>query len=431
MTPITAIVFSGWLLLCGAIVFRSPFYRKAGLSPGWMVGFFLLKVGAGALYAWLFTRWPDYENRIDTWRYFVLSQAETDWLLRDPAGFFADLVTPRYADDSGLFGSRNSLLNDLKEVTVVKLAALCNLLSGRNYYVNLLFFNLIVLYGQVGIALIWSRFFRIRRPEWMVAAIVLWPSVLFWSSGFHRDGLMLHAMGWALWLSYRIFRQRRASLLQAAGWILHVGFLFVLRNYLAIVLVAGMLLALVYYYSNHRIRTITALLVIGVAGLLLLSYWAPSLSLPYMLARRQAEFLALEGGSRVSPLPLQEGWSGLLHSLPAALFRAFAAPLPWGGLKTMEWPVALENACWLLSLLPAARLVHTYFGTDKARMAWIICCLWVVVVIGLITGLTIPFVGAIARYKSLLWPLMVPPVLYWWYSLLAKRKPESLQGDRH
>ena len=246
MTPLTVLVFTGWLLLCGAIVFRSPFYRKAGLSPAWMLAFFLLKVCAGALYAWLFTRWPDYENRIDTWRYFVLSQPETDWLLRDPAGFFADLVTPRYADDSGLFCTRNSLLNDLKEVTVVKLVALCNVLSGRNYYVNLLFFNLLVLYGQVGIALLWARFFRLRRPEWMVAAVVLWPSVLFWSSGFHRDGLMLHAMGWILWLGYRIFRHQRATLAQVAGLVLHLGLLFVLRNYLAITWGAGMLLAGLY-----------------------------------------------------------------------------------------------------------------------------------------------------------------------------------------
>jgi len=384
-----------------------------------MAGLFILKVAAGAAYAWLFSRLPEYQAKVDTWRYFYQSLPETRWLLEDPAAFFADLVTPRYEQDGGLLATQNSLLNDLKEVLVIKFMAICNVLSGGRYYVNLIFFNYLVLFGIAGFGLLWARFFRVSRPTLMVAAIALWPSVLFWSSGFHRDGLLLLGVGATLWLAWRVSLQPNWT--NVVGLIVIFLVLFLLRNYLALFVATAVALAAVVYYRPLQSKWMLPVAIAsGLVIVLALGGLYPDYALPHLLARRQQEFLGLQGGSLQAPLPLDDGWLSLLRSLPEALRRAFAAPLPGPGLKTTEWLSALENSVWLVSILPAV-----WWGRHRAKTpsqkAWVVLAVSLVLAVGIITGLTIPFVGAIARYKSIIWPLMAPPVVYWWYHLISKK----------
>lgn len=384
-----------------------------------MIALLLVKVMAGIGYAWMFSRLPDYQTKVDTWRYFYQSLPETKWLLSDPAGFFADLVTPRYAKDGGLLATQNSLLNDLKEVLVIKFMAICNVFSGGRYYVNLIFFNYLVLYGIARLGLLWSRFFKVGRPALMVAAIALWPSVLFWSSGFHRDGLLLLGVGATLWLAWRVSRQPNWT--NVVGLVVVFLFLFLLRNYLALFVAIGMVLAAITYYRPKQARwMVPAVIIFGLLVLVAVELLHPEYSLPHLLARRQQEFLGLQGGSLQAPLPLDDGWLSLLRSLPEAMRRAFAAPLPGPGLKATEWLSAMENAVWLVSMLPAVWWSRHRSKTPSQK-AWVVLAVSLVLAVGIITGLTIPFVGAIARYKSIIWPLMAPPVVYWAYHVFLKR----------
>jgi hypothetical protein len=194
------LLFIAYLVLACWLVWKNPFLRKADVGMHWILMLFLIKLAAGAAYGFLFTKLPNYAQNADTWRLFFAGITEKEWLLNDPGGWLADVYTPRYAEDGGLLATQNSLLNDLKDVVVVKFIALCNLLSGSRYYVNLIFFNYLCLFGQVALAIVWSKVFKMSHAGVMLVAVCLWPSVLFWSSGFHRDGILLHFLGWASWL---------------------------------------------------------------------------------------------------------------------------------------------------------------------------------------------------------------------------------------
>jgi hypothetical protein len=415
------ILFIAYLALFAWLIFRQTWFRKMGLPGYWVLSLFVSKVAAGAAYAWLFSQQPQYEVRIDTWRYFYQSLPEKDWLITNPGQFFADLFLPRYANDQGLLATQNSLLNDLKEVLVIKLAAIFNVFSGGRYYVNLIFFNYIVLFGQVAIGVLWCKCFNLKQTKWLVAGLVLWPSVLFWSSGFHRDGLMLHCLGMVLWSGYQVFSgQKRRGWALAVG-ILHVGLLFLLRHYLAgLLLVAGCIGWLVYRFPRWATWWVPACLLLGLLVLVGVGIRHPSLSLPQLLATRQQEFLGLEGQSKVAPLPLNEGWVAMGKALPQALTRAFARPLPAAGLSLTEWLAALENLLWLLGIAPALWVCRK-FWTHPSQKAWWATVGLLVLGTALITGYTIPFIGAIARYKVLWWPFMIAPVLYAAGQMLTRR----------
>ena len=113
------VLFIIYLLLFGWLIGRSQWLRQTGVSPVWLVGLYLLKVAAGIAYGYFFTRLPNYTQNADTWRMFFAGVAEKQWLLQNPAAWLADVYTPRYAADTGLLGTENSLLNDVKDVALI------------------------------------------------------------------------------------------------------------------------------------------------------------------------------------------------------------------------------------------------------------------------------------------------------------------------
>jgi hypothetical protein len=382
----------------------------------WILLLFLVKLAAGAVYGYLFTKLPNYAQNADTWRLFIVGIAEKDWLMQDPGAWLADIYTPRYEQDAGMLATQNSLLNDLKDVLVVKFISLCNILSGNRYYVNLIFFNSLFLYGQVALAVIWSKLLKLPHAGVMLVAVCLWPSVLFWSSGFHRDGMLLHFLGGASWFIWNMWQAQKVKPLQILGLLICLLFIFLFRNYVALFFVgAAMVAFVVNRYVQASKKIMLASVGLAVCFLIIISSLKESYSLPAILVERQSSFLQLEGQSKLAPLPLDNSWWTMVKLLPKAVVRATLVPPVLAPFKLSDLPFALENVFWVISIFPAIFFIRKKrFAAHE--IAWICCCFLLCLSTLLITGYTIPFATAIVRYKSLLWPFMAPLVVYFWYS---------------
>jgi len=381
----------------------------------WLVLLFLVKLVAGAAYGYLFTKLPNYAQNADTWRLFFAGVSEKQWLLQNPGAWLADIYTPRYSDDAGMLATQNSLLNDLKDVLVVKCIAIFNLLSGSRYYVNLIFFNYLFLFGQVALAIVWSKVFKLQHAGIMLIAVCLWPSVLFWSSGFHRDGMLLHFLGWASWLCWNIWQAKRVTLLQVLTLAICLLFILLFRNYVAVFFIGAASVAFVVHrFSMHAKKIVVVGLVLALVALLALSKLDAQFSLPTLLAERQSSFLALEGQSKMEPLPLNDSWVSLAGLLPQAVLRATMVPPIAAPFRISDLPFSLENVLWMLSILPAIFYTKNKMTSPEVN-AWISFTMLLVAFTLIITGYTIPFATAIIRYKSLMWPFITPWVVYWWY----------------
>src|SRR5690242_10670773 len=116
----TIIVFIFYVAFFNWLITSIPFIKKSGLLFSWIVCLFSLKLMAGLIYAWFYLQ-PAYYETSDTWNYFNASKAETDWLLKDPIGFFRDIFTYGYQNSGNLFMHTNSYWNDLKNTSVIKL----------------------------------------------------------------------------------------------------------------------------------------------------------------------------------------------------------------------------------------------------------------------------------------------------------------------
>jgi len=141
-----------------------------------LISIFSFKILAGILYSYYFSLPSQIENG-DTWNYFIESKAETIWLLNNPKAFIADLFTNHYSQTGNLFSCTNSFWNDLKATFFIKLLAVLNLFSAKNYYINLLFFNTFFMFGGVAFYRLFKDNFAINK--WLLVATVFLPRAFY------------------------------------------------------------------------------------------------------------------------------------------------------------------------------------------------------------------------------------------------------------
>ena len=129
----TTLIFIFYFLLFTWILCNTGFIKKSGLSKWWIIGLFALKVFAGFAYGWFYQQ-PAYYATSDSWHFFDLSKGETDWLLPEPLAYFKDIFMYGYERSGNLFVGENSYWNDLKSNLPIKLLAVCNVFTLKNYY---------------------------------------------------------------------------------------------------------------------------------------------------------------------------------------------------------------------------------------------------------------------------------------------------------
>ena len=124
-------LFSGTILLHAVIrrkIFRFSIYHTTAIV--------FFKIFMGCFYGWLFLH---YYSGDDTWNYFNESKDQTSLLMRHPLQFLREF-SPR----SILCRSRVTMagmrwifyINHFERWFIIKGLAVLNLLSGKNYYID-------------------------------------------------------------------------------------------------------------------------------------------------------------------------------------------------------------------------------------------------------------------------------------------------------
>jgi hypothetical protein len=399
-------IFIFYLLLSSYIIVKLSFFKHAGLQKQVLVGLFILKIVAGLVFA-LFYKQPEYYATSDTWRFYHLSLQETQWLLHDPIAFIKDLFSYGYDTPGNIFSGSNSYWNDLKSNVIIKLLAFLNVLTHNSYYANLVICNLIFFVGQIALYRALLTQFPLRKWR-AIAGVFLIPSTLFWCSGVHKDGFILAFTGLVIFLFHCkiVGRQRVAVNLLLILFCLAA--IFVLRNYVALALAAALLAwALALKFPSKTYRVFFAVYLLGVIAFFVAPLLFPALDFPSLLANKQHEFIALEGGSNIHAQPLQPTVGSYLSYLPVALDMALLRP----HLYEVKSPAALLAAVeMLLAILILCLFVLFRYRGDKFSPLEL-CLLFFGASILLIAGYTIPFSGAIVRYRSFALPFMIIPLL--------------------
>ncbi len=400
-----ATIFIFYLLLFSFIITKISFFNKSGLTNWELISLFSIKIIAGIAYA-RFYRLPQYYQGSDTWRFYNLSLEESKWLLHDPLAFIKDLFVYGYSRPGNILGVENSYWNDLKSNVPVKIMAVMNIFTNHNYYTNIILFNFLFLFGLVGLFKVFNNIYP-QKKYLLIAGLFLLPSTLFWCSGIHKDGLILSATGLVIYLFYRgletEFHPRYCILIVVCGLLI-----FSLRNYVLLALFPALLSwFLSNKYPKKSLTIFASVYFIGCLLFFLLPIFSESFDLPLYLSLKQKDFMQLQATSVVNLPALVPTFKGFVTFFPYALDMAFLRP-HLSEIKNFSYIPAAAEVLLLFGLV-AYLVVSQKFKLSQSPVIFFF--IFFAMSILLICGYTIPFSGAIVRYRSFVFPFIITSLL--------------------
>lgn len=371
----------------------------------WLVPALVAKILCGIIYGYLYAHYfPD----SDSWNYFRESLIDYRILLHNPVRFFSYRLNTSTITE--LFSvADNAFWSNVGENLLIKLLAVLNVFTGGNYYLTSILFNCFTFWGLYLLYALARKYFS-GKSGLLILLIFFLPSCLFWNSGMDKDGLLVFFAGIFMFCLNKCLTEKvgfKCVLLCLAGF---AGLLF-MRSFTAITFVPAAIAWLLSFKAKRNAYLYFAgIYVLCIA----LFFWSgtsgTAYNLPLRFAEKQHGFIALEGNTKLPLTPLEPTVSSYIKVLPQALNHVFLRPY----ITEIKSPFHLVS-----------------FGENMVVVAFIIMVIWsakkrVVLIfhhpfsLFLISvaltnmlgiGYTVPFTGAIMRYKALYVVLLLIPFL--------------------
>ncbi len=383
-------IFIGILFLCCK---RSAFvlsFKEASLA-------FVAKIAVGCLYGYFFLH---YYGGDDTWLYHNESLKEFALLKTDPLHFFINDIFPNGYKTNQLytiFDSSDSFAKDLEYTLLIKLLAIFDLFSGGRYYVNVIFYNIIVFGGSYSLFKTLSTKYPNKRLLWLIF-IFYFPPLLFWTSGIRKDGICFAIICGLIYQLYFLFEKRKSvKHLIYAGLLFFI--LFLLRNYLALSFIPISISYALSKKSKYPWLSFFIVSAVCITAFFLTSLLSDSFDLPQKMADRQHSFLTLSGNSYL-PIDTLSGNPGSYCKIfPQAINHVFFRPYITEAKGLLYLFSFIENLFFYFFLIFSFIKISSSWKTvvnDPLMLSFILIAFSNYIII----GYTVPFLGAIVRYKS-------------------------------
>ncbi|MCU0352894.1 MAG: hypothetical protein MUD08_04015, partial [Cytophagales bacterium] len=348
--------------------------ERAAPLRHWFWPGLLLKCAAGVALGLLYLY--HYPYRGDTWLLHDESVVLSRLAFRDPLAYLRVL----FLNDTG--GLALSVASQPRAFFMSKLLSLVNLFTFQNYWVAGFYCSMFSYWG------LWRLANALRRllPDTRRAAgvaFLLWPSVVFWSSGVLKETVAVGFLTGGL--AALLAHPRRIS-----TWLLAVATCWVLWQvkfyYLGVLLPAGASWAVVFWLHRRRLLAKPAAL-IAFQVLLFVAFFAAGTTLvrvvtgqPFLeslVTNHDATVQASALGTYVVFPDLQPAATSFLRLFPLALWSGLFAPLGWQAYGWLAFAASVENTVslaifswWLLRQFRQKTPVSTPFQLTQTA-AWL------------------------------------------------------------
>ncbi len=363
------------ILLVLILVCPIRWAHKKLLAAGWMVKCFVALV--------LMLPYEEYYPGADCWTYF------------QRAHFGLAELTPRLSQGGA----------DL----ITWLGALHLAVGPDSYHAMKLSF---AMWGLVGVYLCYlaAELLLDRAAPWMFWGLLLYPSILFWSTILGKDPLILAAIGLNAWgvVNFVVLRKNTSLLAVLVG----AGAASAIRIWMGPILILPCLLILGLRIQSPAKR-LAAVLLVGITLAVLAPAAAERLRLDRAADLLEATQTLTGGWDRANSslkldVELNSTWDLMLFT-PQSVFIAFFRPLPGDVPTAFGWFAGFENlGLLLLSLWALLRVRLRHFRNPLFLWAVALLITW---------GLAYSIVaykdlGTAARFKLQILPVMLGVIAF-------------------
>ncbi|TAL61925.1 MAG: hypothetical protein EPN85_03650 [Bacteroidetes bacterium] len=291
----------GYTALFIFLIRKIKFFQTEHISQNLISLVFILKIIAGTALWFVYTRHYSERLTADIFKYFDDGKVIYNALFSKPIDYFKmlfgipDASLNHYYRDDMRHWSREfnqGMYNENR--TLIRFNALIDVFSFGHYHVHTVFMCFLSTMGLMGIFKTFSSFLSGKTKELFVVTFLL-PSVIFWSSGVLKEGLILFALGMCLYHYYKLLNEKIA--IPRIAWLGMFLFLLSITKLYILLIILPVLTAHAWIsktnYSYPEIKYLAALAIYFSIGLLM-----PKYNFPFMLMekQRQAVYMA-QGGS--------------------------------------------------------------------------------------------------------------------------------------
>jgi hypothetical protein len=402
-------LFSGTILLHILIrrnIFKFSIYQTMSIL--------FFKIFMGCLYGWVFLH---FYGGDDTWNYFNESKDQTGLLLRHPLQFINEFL-PSYSLEMAGYHYGDAILfyiDHFERWFLIKGLAFLNLLSGKNYYIDVLWFEFLTIPGPLLLFKLLAKEFPLRIGVNFLLVFFI-PSVIFWCSGIRAEALLLFFMVLIIYNSQAYARKPGA--LRIFGILAGLlGMLLIRYQFLLFFLPAFLAFSLSLRKKENSPLYFKRIYFLGALIFLSSLFLPPAFQLSLPVQHAQENFFRLQGNTRYQLDTLKPGLLSFIRILPQAAANSIFRPYPWEG-KSMLQSISSVDVLFMI-----AGLIYFIVSPHRKEQInhpvyWLFMFYSISQLIGI--GFTVPFPGAIVRYRSIAF-LMMALFLYAGNPLLQRK----------
>ena len=363
---------------------------------------------AGIFYGWIGLFYGNMAQMVDTWGFHYESIQQYQLLKNNPSEFFTNLFHDPY--ENGVikfFETTDSYWNDLKGNFLIKLLALLNIFSFGHYYINVIFISFITMFGPIAIYRVMIDVFPGKKLQVLLATFLI-PSFLYWTSGIHKEGLIFLGLSLVVYNIYFALRQKKFSAIRIVYIFFGLLLILILRNFLIVIIIPALIAwILAEKFPRKALLVFASCYLFFMILFFTARYLSPNLNFPQAVVNKQQEFLKLSGGSAVPIKKLEPTLGSFLINCPQAFNLSIMRPYPSDVKHILSLAAAAE-----INLLLLLFLVFLVWRTNGIQSRiFIYFCLFLTFSVLLTIGYTVNFLGAIVRYRSIIIPFVIVPMI--------------------
>lgn len=395
MEPFLIGVYS---LLFLTFVYKSKMFSIRYLRPSTLVLFAAIKIFAALLYYWLYSEIPTF---YDSEHYFRDGNVVFSAIQESPLYYLHLLLLPNnyfpepehlcsYIDDMGLW-------YDFTGYTIVRVNAFIRLFSFGYVSIHFLFFSFLSFIGAFYLFRFFAKVTTLSE-YYILGVLFLVPEIVFWTSGLHKEALVLFSSGILIYNTYQY--SLRSSKWRLVLIIFSLAFLANVRMYMTLILLP----ALIAYYWNEKSKIKAIIPYFVTYGVVLLSVIAYDVIAPnskrlaYKITEFQYAFINSTGNTSFPTEVVSNSWSRIIQLFPEHFVNGFMYPL---------YNQCVSNWCRLSSIMSMILVGILVLSLFKIKYRYLLnntialFCFSIGFSLMGVIGVVVSNAGAIVRYRSI------------------------------
>lgn len=292
---------------------------------------------------------------------------------------------------------------------VVRFYAFTNLFTFGSLYATGIF---VALCSTVGMVLLYKSICEILPDKNTMLKVAIFgiPSTMFFTSGPHKEGLLIFFFGVFFYAVTQLYLKVQSITFFACA-VMVAFFIWLIRDFTWYLLLPGFLAFVFSLFIKKHVPLVFFVTVVVSAGVALLFQFEDiENSVLYkgnfleIIQVKQSFFQALSGGnSYIAIEKFNPDMAYLLKEIPLAFSRCFFAPFYLSSLNAYQWVFVIENV--VIGLFALLLISHISFK----KITWNNIALWqfiFAVSMMILIGIVVSNIGASVRYRSILLPFV-------------------------